>query len=335
MLSQAILQAQAIARQSPEAAVPVAVAAAERVPASVAEQVIGFAARHAPEVAVGIIDSEGFRAFAGHGLEVLNAEPAHSVRRRLASTRRLPQLFSDLNQWMLKILLAQSIPESLLSAPRARFRNATELAQGAKVSVMTAFRFVTQLEKQGFLDERGDCLRIVRSDELLERWVGPSQQGLREFPARGIIRRDPHQLLAAVERYVAALDAASPPRAKPRSGRLIKAPPRICIGLFAAAHALGVGFVHGPPPHIYLERLDLDVLEQLGLTMGNPESRIDAYIRVPANREAVFRPAVRRDGLPVSDVLQVWLDVSTHAARGQEQAGQIRRRVLGPLFGRK
>jgi hypothetical protein len=39
-----------------------------------------------------------------------------------------------------------------------------------------------------------------------------------------------------------------------------------------------------------------------------------------------------RDGLPLSDVLQVWLDVSAHPARGREQAAEIRRQALAPLF---
>ena len=52
------------------------------------------------------------------------------VRRRIAG-QRLPHLFSDLNQWMLKVLLAESIPANLLSAPRARYRNPTELARAA------------------------------------------------------------------------------------------------------------------------------------------------------------------------------------------------------------
>ena len=37
------------------------------------------------------------------------------------------------------------------------------------------------------------------------------------------------------------------------------------------------------------------------------------------------------DGLRVSDVLQVWLDVGAHPARGQEQADVIRRRVIKPM----
>ena len=43
-------------------------------------------------------------------------------------------LFSDLNQWMLKILLAPPlIPEGFLLAPRERYRNASQLAEAAGV----------------------------------------------------------------------------------------------------------------------------------------------------------------------------------------------------------
>jgi hypothetical protein len=57
--------------------------------------------------------------------------------------------------------------------------------------------------------------------------------------------------------------------------------------------------------------------------------------RVPAFRESVFRAAVVRDGVPVADILQVWLDVSSHPARVDAQAEEIRRRVLAPIFEEK
>lgn len=335
LLSQAILQAQAVVRQFPEPVVPLAVVAAERVPQSVAEQVKQFAAQFAPDTGVGIIDSHGLRAFAGHGLEVLDARPSRPVRSGLASPQRLPHLFSDLNQWLLKILLGQSIPQSLLSVPRAEFRNATQLAAAAQVSVMSASRFVRQLAREALLDDRGGHLEIVRVEHLLGRWAAANQQALREIPVRWVIRKEPHQLLAAVKSYALEADAASLSRSKPRFGRIARAQPRCAIGLFAAADVLGLGFVHGVPPHIYLERLDLDVLRQLGLSLEDADRRADAYICLPANREAVFRAAVRRGGLPVSDVLQVWLDVSGHPARGRGQADEIRKRALGSLFGKK
>jgi hypothetical protein len=61
----------------------------------------------------------------------------------------------------------------------------------------------------------------------------------------------------------------------------------------------------------------------LGLWSRQPEGPPDACIRIPENKEAVFRSAVRHNGIPVSDTLQVWLDVSSHPTRGKEQAGEF------------
>ncbi len=93
--------------------------------------------------------------------------------------------------------------------------------------------------------------------------------------------------------------------------------PRACLGLFAAAESLGFGFVHGIPPYFYLENLDREALSRMGLSPEGAEQRQDVYVRIPAFRESVFRAAVARDGVPVADIVQVWLDVSTHPARGE------------------
>lgn len=45
----------------------------------------------------------------------------------------------------------------------------------------------------------------------------------------------------------------------------------------------------------------------------------------------MFRGAVRRDGVPVADAVQVWLDAGAYPSRGAEQADLIYRRVLRPL----
>ena len=57
-----------------------------------------------------------------------------------------------------------------------------------------------------------------------------------------------------------------------------------------------------------------------------------AHVRVPAARESVFRAVVRRDGVAVSDAVQIWLDASAYPGRGAEQADLIYRRVLRPLL---
>lgn len=314
LLSQAILQAQVLARQLSGHVAPLAVVAAKRVPASVADQIKRFAERYAPGVAIGIIDAEGFRWFTGPGLESLNASPALRAR-RIVSPPHLPDLFSDLNQWMLKVLLGQHLPEHLISVPREPIRNASHLAAIAGVSVMSAARFLNQLANEKFLDEQSEHPQVARLEELLERWVSANRRMSRDVSARWIIRKDEKQFFA---------DLASGRIRKPRS--------RLCIGLFAAADALGFGFVRGVSSYLYLERLDLEELQKLGLSLDDADRRSDIYIRVPSNKEAVFRAAVLRDGLPVSDVMQVWLDASAHPSRGREQADEIRKRVLKPLF---
>jgi hypothetical protein len=46
---------------------------------------------------------------------------------------------------MLKVLLAPLLPVDLLRAPRREYRNASEFAATAEVTVMSTFRFVRQL----------------------------------------------------------------------------------------------------------------------------------------------------------------------------------------------
>ncbi len=331
LLSQAILQAQAAARLYSKSAIPVAVVASPHISDFVAAQVKEFALTHAPEVGIGVIDSEGLRVFHGFGLEKLNSERSSRSRIHLP-VERPPStyLFSDLNQWMLKILLGQDIHESLLTIPRGQYRNGRMLAQAAGVSPMSASRFVRELLGEGFLDQRKGLLRLVRREELMRRWQGASQRAAREIPVRWIIRGGLEQLLSAVRSYCSWRDANRLRQQKPRAGRTAEPAPRVAIGLFGAADLLGVGFVHGAVPYLYLEHLSVPALEQLGLSVEDVKGQPDAYVRVPQNKETVFRAVAQHQGAPVSDILQVWLDVSNHPARGKEQADQIWKRILAP-----
>lgn len=324
LLSQAILQVHSHAQQR-GGATPVAVVAARQIPASVARQIQEFARRYAPEVGVGVIDAEGLRSFIGFGLEALDAKPSRRQDSEVARASRRPDLFSDLNQWMLKVLIGQRLPETLIAVPRNPIRNASQLANVADVSIMSALRFVNQLSERNFLHRRDDLLQIARVEELLDLWIAANRDAADEIPARWILKKGPDQLKSALRDY-----------AVPHSSRsVIKSVPRCCLALFAAADALGYGFVHGAPAHIYLESLTLDALGRLGLAIDHSGRSPDVYIRKPADREAVFRAQVTRDGIPISDILQVWLDASTHPARGKEQAREIQRRVLKQLFGRQ
>lgn len=324
LLSQAILQARAFAQTSPQPAAPLAVVAAPVIAPSAANGLMNFVAEVAPDVAAGVIDREGLRLFVGPGLEKLNAHPPSRARRQQHVLPESAYLFSDLNQWMLKVLLAPLLSEEFLNAPRGSYRNASELAAAAEVSVMSAFRFVRQLRQEEFLDEDNEFLRLVRKEELMRRWQAAQLRSAPELPLRWIVPvKNERRLPNALHAYHLHPGVKRQPA------------PRACLGLFAAAELLGCGFVHGVPPFFYLESLDRGVLTRMELSPEGAERRPDVYVRVPVFRESVFRAAVVRDSVPVADLLQVWLDVSSHPARGEEQADEIRRRVLAPIFEEK
>jgi hypothetical protein len=219
-------------------------------------------------------------------------------------------LFSDLNQWMLKVLLAPELPEHLLSAPRDRCRNASHLASLARVSPMSASRLVRLLARHGYLDESDPHPRLVRREDLFRRWQASSARNVREVPMRFLLRGDPkeelHHLLQSKG---------------------------VCLALFAAAEALRLGFVRGVPPHIYVQRIHPANLPRWkNVAPTDPGEVPDFILRQAPARQSVFRGAVIVDGMPVSDVLQVWLDVSAHPSRGEEQAELIRHRILDKII---
>jgi hypothetical protein len=306
--SQALLQAAHIAHHG---SVPLAVVAAPSISPHVANQVLNFAAKHSPEAAAGVIDFEGLRRFRGRGFENLNADHAsqHTVSRVKPSESM--DLFSDLNQWMLKVLLAPELPENLLSAPRGRYAHASALAKAANVSVMSASRFLRHLKREGYLDPSAPYLHLVRRESLFRRWeLSTSAQRVKELPVRFLLPT------VNLERLLHRGSA--------------------CLGLFAAAECLGFGFVHGVPRHVYVKRLNAASLaEWKNVVPAEPHEVPNLIIRQPSAPSSVFRGLVSANGVPVSDVLQVWLDVSSHPARGQEQADMIRDRVLDQLIHRE
>jgi hypothetical protein len=322
LLSQAALDAIYQSRRIPGHPIPVAIVGANRISEAVAREALEFMRERAPEAGVGLLDLEGYRLFAGHGLELLNS-PRRAGSNVQAPKAGTPQLFSDLNQWMLKVLLAPRIPEEYLSAPRGQYQGPSQLAEAAGVSVMSAFRFVEQFSKAGFMDSGSGRLRAVRLRELMSRWATASQRRVLEIPMRWVLHRGKKALANALRSY----DSHRLAQANPGEQHWMRRP-RLCLGLFEAAEELSLGFVQGVKPSFYLERLDAEVLKDLGLSGNAEEPEADVHVRIPGNRECVFRGVVRRDGVPVSDILQVWLDAGQHPSRGKEQADHIWKRIL-------
>jgi hypothetical protein len=207
---------------------------------------------------------------------------------------------------MLKVLLAPEFPSALLSAPRGQYRNASQLARAASVSVMSAFRFIQQCGREGYLHESAPYLRLVRREDLFRRWQALSARSPREVPMRFLLKGDAQFQLRRM------LDSG-----------------RACLALFAAADELRLGFVRGVPPYVYVQRIQpVNLTAWKSLRPCSPGELPDVIVRQVPAAQSVFRGLVRPRGLAACDVLQVWLDAESHPSRGREQADLIRKRVL-------
>ena len=164
------------------------------------------------------------------------------------------------------------------------------------------------------MDEGGEP---VRMRDLFARWRAAALRPQRQVGAVWVMPgREP------VERLRAALAALRADEGRPTA----------CLGLFAACDVLGVGHVRGAPVHVYVRRVEPATLGALGLALAPRGRPADVILRVARWPESVFRGCVSPGGIPATDILQCWLDVSAEPARGAEQAAYLWRRMLGPAL---
>lgn len=335
-LADAYLRARVASREL--GASPFPIIAAPSISKGMARSLSAYADKYLDGSAWGLIDGKGRLDF--HRGPALSFPPLEEPPKALVRPRPPEHLdlFSDLGQWMFKILLGKKLSPAMLSAPQRLIRSTADLAESANVSRPHATRFLRHLWTQSFLRETSTSLKIVRVDELLTLWAAAYRKPARDIPAKWLLPEGDsaaqlHRALARHAQLHLRPRSSEAKEAEPTSSIKVWTPGhRACLGLFAAADRLGVGLVSGAVPHLYLEESSPDLLASLGLTMAAPGEGADLWIRIPRFPESCFRGAVVIDGVPTSDVLQCWLDVRSHLARGSEQADFIFRRVLKPAL---
>ena len=315
-LADALLRAQAAARAHHPPSRPLAIVAAPALSDAMAGALRDYVSAVAPGAAFGLVDSRGRVEFHGEGLEGLTGEPTRRPRQSRSPRTQVGDLFSDLNQFMLKVLLGRYLSEEMLHVQRGRIDGAAQLSRLAGTSLPSAWRLLSDLKDAGFIEEANGALEVVRRDDLLSAWVSA-------------VRRPPHEVRAAfsipVREHLSVLE--------PRVKALHAAGHRIAWGGFAAISRLGFQFVHGAPLHLYVDDLNEAILRRLNLVRAESNQASDVIVRKSRWPESVFRAAVDRGGQPTTDILQSWLDVSQHPARGPEQANVLWTRVLAPALG--
>jgi hypothetical protein len=264
--------------------------------------------------------------------------PALGIEER--ELRRLPrkkdreptttgQLFTDLNAWMLKILLLRDAPAHLWPGPRTPVGTASELARVAQVSTPHAHRFVRTCEDMDFLRRSDDGFRIVRTSALMDVWFEAQRLASRKVvPVRWIMGRP-----STMRDVFAGPTGTTREKSDDQGGGGIFGDDddgdrlQVAAAGFDACAAMGIlhtnavrheVHVAGELSRIY-ERFELEPCEQR-----------DAHLfLLPTRSVAVFRGCIDIDGLRHVDVLQAALDVVVHTARGREQAEYIVTDVLG------
>jgi hypothetical protein len=212
-------------------------------------------------------------------------------------------LFTDLNRWMLKLLLLQRAPSPFDLGIGNPFESQAALAAGGRVSPATVHRLVRALDMEGFL-AGGRAVRLTRVPQLLHMWlVYDSVERPRPWPGRWALGAPPS---LADGFNVAPLPGV-----------------RVALAGFAACHELRLGIVPKmrEPPLVYVDAAVRPLAGVVGLVACEHRDA-DVLLARPKHPESVFR-ATAVGALPTVDAIQAALDVVSHPARGREQAEHI------------
>ncbi|RUP27495.1 MAG: hypothetical protein EKK45_14210 [Curvibacter sp.] len=319
-LSVAIIQACHYAKNVPNAE-PLAIVFVSNMVPSTIRQVKNFADQYAEHANVAIVTSEGASLVRLQGTwknnGMLDKALPEANERSFLSRRQTTAVpfnpFSDLNQWMLKVLLAPEISAELLTAPRAPIYSGADLARAARASPMSANRLLQYLKREHYLVNGRTGITLGRREEFFSLWRSASMASPAEYSMRFLARVAMKDQLASLLRTLGD---------------------KACLGLFSAADHLGMGHVGGVPPYIYMHKLPQLEAQRPEWEMTDvckPGQAPDFFIRRAMAPISTFRGAVQREGQLCTDVIQVWLDVINHPTRGAEQAAHIYRTFLQSL----
>jgi len=296
-LSASILRTKRLAKNI--SAMPLVLGYAPRIGSKAVERVEEFMSLNADDVSWGLLDQAGRVRlhFPAQGLDVdrrsiKGAEKAEPERSRQV------QLFSDLNRWLLKILLLRDAPAGMWGGPRELVDTPTLLGRVGNVSVAKAHRFFNAFEDRNYLRRTAEGIRVVRKELLMNAWMTEEIHHQKaEMPARFLFEPTDNPL----ERLTRLPDQ------------------RFAISGFEACRLHGVLHTVSPGLTIHVEDDFSAFLEHWDLEECTHR---DANVVLTRQRypESVFRGTVMFQNLPVVDLLQAALDVRPLKSRGLEQA---------------
>ncbi|MDZ4819199.1 MAG: hypothetical protein SGJ20_09530 [Planctomycetota bacterium] len=267
---------------------------------------LDYMAQNAPEIGWCLFDSSGAFRF-----EIPTLGISKSKKPRLEyKSRRSPareSLFSDLNRWMLKILLMRDVPSNLWGGPKERVMSAKDLRTVAKVSTEKAYSFLRAFAEAGYVRETSDGIIVTRRAEMLQKWLNHELAFRTDSVAvRWIFGHAPDLTKILLQQ---------------------DGPTQFAVTGFEACHLLGV--LHTPVPRKEVCIFgDVEIaIKAWHLQECEPRDADFLILKLP-NPKSVLRGHVTANELPVVDVLEAALAVIGQLPRGAEQAQYIFTEVL-------
>ena len=281
------------------------VIAAPRFGRRAVKEVEQLLSKHDPHMEWGLVDGQGTVRLKAPSLGLDVDEYAVPVRRE-ASSRHSRRLFSDLNRWLLKILLLRQIPPGMWGGPRDKAGTPTDLHRIAGVSPETAHRFVRTFEEHDYLRRTKKGLKLVRVEAVLEAWLAAERLAPpSRIPASWFLEPE------------SRLEYAFSPMTESQ----------VIVGGFEACGRHGLLHTQSPQLEIHVQgnwRLEV---EDWDIDLDEANEPALFLVESPYPR-SIVGGCVAHDDLPTVDILQAALDVVHSTSRGREQAQLIVDNVL-------
>jgi hypothetical protein len=229
--------------------------------------------------------------------------------------------FSDLDQWLLKVFLLgrPGIPADYWGGPQGSVENAFQLSKLAEVSPPVANSWVNEMESSGYLRRIGRKKLIpLRPNALIEEWRGQYKFGdNRILPYRSVYPvSDADQYVDDVLKKVRSCNESIP----------------LAISGHQACRLLGIKHSSARSMHIYFWGNVANVANSIGVVPAETLNDADVFLVEPKYPKSVFGGRVIREGIPICDILQCYLDLYNLPDRGREQADFVFENILSKIF---
>ncbi|HPB49726.1 MAG TPA: hypothetical protein PLY68_00850 [Myxococcota bacterium] len=266
-----------------------------------------FMSTYMPSAAWAVMDRAGNARVSIPALAV-DIDRSFARVERTQAGRTSISLFSDLNRWLLKILLLVDAPEDLWGGPRQTVLSNPELVRVAGVSPEMVRRFVTAFQDRDLLRQTPEGLRLVRRSTLLDLWRADEALTARQA--------------VPVRRLIAGTGSVPDLVSIPGFADLT-----VVAGFEACRH---LGLLHTFAPHqteVYVNIPVSEAMRRFGLEECSP-SDADIWLIPTRRSRSILGGRLSVEGIPVVDAFQASLDVLRHPGRGREQSDYIIHEVL-------